>query len=63
MQVSFNIPDSVVTELTLVAQAEGFASAKALVIHWLLAKVKAYREQKALSAALETVKTADVVIT
>lgn len=51
--VSFDIPNALVAELNLIAQAEGFPNAKALVIHWLRAKIRAYRVNKARTDAEE----------
>ena len=62
MQVTFNIPDNVVAEVTAIALSEGFPNAKALVIHWLGAKIRVYREGKAVETAREAVSTVDVVI-
>lgn len=57
MNVTITIPDILVTELNLIALAEGFPTAKALVIHWLKAKVKAARVNKATSDASSSTGT------
>lgn len=59
--ISFTIPDAVVTELNAIAVKNGFANAKAMMIAYLTATVKADRDNKAIKAVvLPTIS--DVII-
>ena len=56
-QVTFTIPDALATELNAIAVAAGFPSAKAMVIAYLRATIKASRGNKALAGIRETAET------
>jgi len=61
MQVTFDVPGSVATELNDIAHDAGFYNAKLMTIAYWKATLLAAR-QKALSATVPNANTDDVVI-
>lgn len=61
MLLSFDIPDKIIQELTLIATLNGFKNPKDMVMAYLTAEIKSYRTKQAMNT-MPQISIQDVVI-
>mgnify|MGYP001565043554 CR=1 FL=1 len=61
--VTFNIRDALATELNQISVAAGFPNAKAMVVEYLKAEIRAYRGSKALIGIREAAEAQAIIET